>query len=231
MSQSTKEILRTWNAALKGCGFRLTGSLARREVGILEHSVGFQRSQRVAPGKIRINLYISIRDNFLDPADLVLCLRGRVTNKAATFNDDESFWEEGQLVRSGLESFLSHGIGWFERFGKDAGVLAGWLEKALAAKASVKDMIGPTGSAHPEIEAMIAPYLNSGTQKAPAIYERFLSLLRFDQGHLASACGSAQAYLESLNRGEVAFPQEPERTLRQLRKMGCSEVKDSIQTH
>lgn len=216
--------MKTWNPQIKDCGFRLKGGEAFREVGILKQSVSLQRSQRVAPGKIRINLYISLRDDFLDPVNFVLCLHGRVTKGRVSLNDDESFWEEEQIIRNGLPAFLRHGLSWFDEFGRNSEVLSKWLEKAVAEKTSVKGLIEPEGAAHPEIEAMIAPYLQDTVKSAPMDYKLFLSLLKFEQGQRESACRYAHEYLENLRSLKTTFSKEPERTLNQLRKMGCSQM-------
>ena len=221
MSHPTKKIVRAWSDGLKDAGFRLNGSSLQREAGILRHNITLQRSQRVAPGKIRINLYLSIRDDFIDPPDFVSCLHGSVGQKKAEFGDDESWWEEGRLVSSGLSALCKHGLCWFDKFGKDTKVLAGWLERAITERVSIRDLVEERSRAHPEIENMIAPYLIGRGRNAPADYRMFLSILKFDQGQLEIACQYAQAFLESIRRREVAFSNEPERTLRQLRKMGC----------
>src|SRR5579884_4284203 len=106
MGQPTKKILKTWIAPLENCGFRLKGGLAVRQIGILEHGIGLQRSQRAAPGKIRINLYISVKDNFREPPESLVCLHGSVAQGGASFFDDGSWWQEEDLVRRGLQVLL-----------------------------------------------------------------------------------------------------------------------------
>lgn len=221
MGQSTKEIFKTWDVAVRSVGFRIKGSVARRENGLLQHSIGLQRSQRAAPGKIRINLYISIRDEFLDPPDWVMCLHGSVAPSRAEFGDFESWWEEARLVRDGLTALMDYGIPWLDMFGKDEETLSSWIEKANTERMSLSNLVQPVKSAHPEIDAMVSPYLKSG-QAAPIDYERFLSLLKFKQGQTAVACQYARAYLRALQRSGAAISNEPDRTIRQLRKMGCS---------
>ena len=224
MAQALRQILKAWRSALEDTGFHLKGSSAISQLGILEHSISLQRSQRAAPGKIRINLYVSIRDSFLDPPDSILCLHGRVARNKVGFNDAESFWEEEDLINNGLEALLNYGLEWFDVFGKNAEVLAGWLEKAIDERTSVSDLIEPSRSAHPEIEALITADRHNRTHTAPVDYQLFLSLLKLEQGQTDSACRHAEAYLNSLERSGASFSNEPERTLRQLRKMGCKSV-------
>lgn len=223
MKQSPRNVIKSWANSLQDPGFRLKGNLLRREVGILEHSIGLQRSQRVAPGKLKINLYIAVNDAFRETPESVVCLHGSVAPAKASFYDDESWWEERNLLRNGLDALMAHGLSWFDRFGKDARVLADWLENAVAENRTVEELVEPPDRAHPEIEALINSMIQGSAKDAPMNYHLFLSLLRLDQGNVSSACQHARVYLEKIKPLEGTLSEEPARTVRQLKKMGCVE--------
>jgi hypothetical protein len=222
MSQSTRSLLKEWSSELKQYGFKVKGSLLAREIEALEHSITLQRSRTAAPGRIRINLYVSVRDKFLEPPESVVCLAGHVSKTRAGFLEQESWWAEDELIEQGLSALKDFGFEWFGKFASDQSTLTGWLELAVARKVSVQDLVEPAGSMHPELQELIGTHLLPHSQKAPRDYDRFVSLLKFYEGDAHGACGYAKSYLQTCKLLNGVFAQEPGRTLRQLREMKCS---------
>lgn len=127
----------------------------------------------------------------------------------------EKWWDPSE--QRSLDLFLSLGLDWFKEY-SNADRLADYYENEwIQAKKKLISQLRP--------KILVDKYIfkqNYSTMIAtPPIHDYYLSLLFYEQGSVEKACHYANKWLDFVTN-KAKIPDEPERTLRQIRLMGCN---------
>ena len=130
------------------------------------------------------------------------------------------WWKENE-EEVARYSLLQYGLPWLKEFSR-ADRLISYLEKVLrdgisgetqaqswTARLAERLLLRQDGVAGPQV-------------RRPPVYHYYLSLLYNESGDQAQACANARMYLAHVKHGKI--PSEPERTLRQLGQMECTQT-------
>lgn len=215
---TASKIRQGWKKELAKLEFRLEGSLFVRNCGELRQVVGVQRNMLSSTWKI--NLYITLVDQFRDPPQPVVCLHGNVTSDDARFFEKEGSWWTEEKLPGRLETLLRFGIPWLNDFA-DPLKLISLFERAIEQCTSLESLVEPRQNQNPEWPKWIKPiYESPATPPRPApLYFLLLSLLYYAIGDFEKSCSRARIWLEHVSDGKT--PGEPERTFRLLTTMRC----------
>lgn len=186
-------------------------------VGNIELQI-WEQSIRQRPGEIFINTYISIADPFSTGHGYLVVLNGRLATNGIVIPRSDTgvgrFWKDEEASEA-LGLLLKVALPWFEENSS--------LDK-LIAHVTNDVVIRPRSTGNKSWffrDLVLAKLLNKKNVeiKTPPISYLKLSLLFYHAGINDLACLNAKEWLKTCDN----LPNEPDRTLRQLREMGCSD--------
>lgn len=188
----------------------------------IEHQIWEDRITQMR-NKIVINTNISVRDPFVDEEshDYHVVIGGRLSDDGVVIPRSDTgvgrFWdkEEGTVA---LDALLRYALPWFEANNSierliehvNNDVVVWPVSNKSKSCSSIKELLlSVFQNKQPKVEMRVKP-----------ISHLKLSLLYYHIGRIDSACMNAKMWVKHCSN----LPGEPDRTLRQLKEMGCFEV-------
>ena len=207
------ELRKLWKPRLLEHGFKCK-SYFSRDVGNLQEILGFQRN--LHNRTVRVNLQITLRDEFRNPPTNFVVLMGALARDQALLGRD-FWWEEDELSNS-VECAVRYALPFLEYYSNPTNLIP-LFERGVEHKCQISALVNPPSPPMPKRFLFSRPSENLPVHVPPSHYH-VLSLLYYYDGRVSESCENAKKYLEALGQGR--FGGEPERTLRQLAVMGCT---------
>lgn len=216
-------MISTWKAELQDHGFEYkkwspSEKAYVKHIGNVELQI-WEQSVRQRPGDIFINTYISIADPFSTGHKYLVVLNGRLATNGIVIPRSDTgvgrFWK-GEEAAEALGLLRKLALPWFEENSS--------LDK-LIAHVTNDVVIKPRSTGKQSwifSELVLSKLLHRKNVeiKTPPISYLKLSLLFYHAGKIDLACLNAKEWLKTCGN----LPNEPDRTLRQLIGMGCSDT-------
>jgi hypothetical protein len=225
-------VIKDWEDELVEYGFSYK-KWSSSETGLVRYIGNIQQQiwdQRVEHNgrKFFINTFISVEDNLLPEQQFryVPVLGYRLADDGVVLPRSDTgvgrHWKKEE-TKEALSTLIKYALPWFEEYSSPDKLIEYVTNDVVVRPVSDKTKTNSIWFFKSLFLAKSQKTPNEAETLIRPINHRILSLLYWHTGETDKACEHAKEYLKFVKKGG-AWPGEPDRTIRQLREMGCSNL-------